>query len=75
VTAPDSREAMQDVVVRCRVARDAARMALSSLRGVEVTSENVSHVNHIEREITEAIARLIGARFAADAALAKEGQS
>lgn len=75
MTAPDSREAMQDVAVRCRVAGDAARMALSSLRGVEVTSENVYHVNHIEREITESLARLDGARFAADAAPAKEGQS
>lgn len=75
MTAPDSREAMQAVAVRCRTACDAARLALSSLRAVEVTTENVYHVNHIEREITEALARLDGARFAADAALAKAGQS
>lgn len=66
------RRSVESIINLTNTAYTRARGALTDLRQDEsLLALGVDYVNHIELELTEAMRRLDGARFAGEALLAK----
>ena len=70
------RRTLESVVNLANTGHTRARAALGELRDdLLLTDGSVDYLNHAERELREAMARLDGARFAVEALLAKQERS